>query len=247
MSNTIIQSMMERRSVRSFTDQTIAPEVLESILKAAQQAPNSVNGQQISLIVVRERERIEQLAALAGGQPQVAGSNVFIVVVADFNRTATAVAMAGGEQVFDQGIEAVITGAVDAGITVEAITMAAESYGIGNVIIGGIRQNLQGVIDLLDLPEKTFPVVGISLGYPNPEHMPSVKPRIALEAYAFNEKYTDADLKPFIEIYDAVIEQYWSNVGVTQPVYTVGMKNYYGNTGRMETSDILKAQGFGLK
>ena len=51
--NKVIEQLQNRRSVRNFTGEKVKDEDLELILRTAQRAPSSVNGQQISLIVTR--------------------------------------------------------------------------------------------------------------------------------------------------------------------------------------------------
>ena len=88
--NKIIEQMKNRRSVRNFSSESVKDEDLIEILVAAQQAPTSVNGEQISLVVVRDKDKIKQISEFAGGQPQVAGADVFILVVIDFYRSTYA-------------------------------------------------------------------------------------------------------------------------------------------------------------
>ena len=45
MPNPVIQQMLERRSIRSFSGAPVSDKDLQIILSAAQQAPTSVNGE----------------------------------------------------------------------------------------------------------------------------------------------------------------------------------------------------------
>ena len=58
--NKIIEQLQNRRSVRNFTGEKVKDEDLELILRTAQRAPSSVNGQQISLIVTRDKEKLKK-------------------------------------------------------------------------------------------------------------------------------------------------------------------------------------------
>ena len=55
--NELIKQLQNRRSVREFTGEKIKEEDLQTMLATAQRAANSVNGQQTSLIVVRDKEK----------------------------------------------------------------------------------------------------------------------------------------------------------------------------------------------
>ena len=121
MSNPVIDQLLNRRSIRSFTGASIKDEDLDTIIRAAQRAPTSINGQQISLIITRDKQTIQKIADYAGGQPQVASSDVFITFVIDFNRTSEACKAAGVEQVVEHTVEGLTVGAVDAGIMLMAL------------------------------------------------------------------------------------------------------------------------------
>ena len=52
MDNTI-ETMKQHRSIRSYLNKPIADEVLDQVLQAAQAMPTSINGQQCSIIIVK--------------------------------------------------------------------------------------------------------------------------------------------------------------------------------------------------
>ena len=70
-------------------------------------------------------------------------------------------------------------------------------------MIGSIRNNPADVHELLELPERVFPLVGLCLGYP--DHDPMVKPRLPEKAVIHNEKYNDAQFDESIREYDKII------------------------------------------
>ena len=59
--NKVIEQLQNRRSVRNFTGEKVKDEDLELILRTAQRVPSSVNGQQISLIVTRDKEKLKKI------------------------------------------------------------------------------------------------------------------------------------------------------------------------------------------
>ena len=164
MSNPTLELMMNRRSVRAFTGASIPEADLETILRAAQQAPTSVNGQQISLVVIRDREKLKRIAELSGGQAHIAQADCFIAIVVDFQRPAEGVRSTGKQQVIEQYAEGILVGAVDAGIMLQALQTAAESLGYGTTAIGGIRRDPAAMIALLGLPDKTVSIPSVRFG-----------------------------------------------------------------------------------
>lgn len=64
------------------------------------------------------------------------------------------------------------------------------------------------MIELLKLPELTFPVVGVGIGVPNQK--PQLKPRMPREANVFDDSYTVFDsYLELLEDYDEEMEQYY--------------------------------------
>ena len=228
MENAVLKQLLTRRSVREFTGESVREEDLELILKAAQQAPSSVNAQQVSLVITRNKETIQKIAEITGGQPQVAGADVFITFIIDFNRTAEACRLAGETQAIEQSAEGLMVGALDAGIMVASLQAAAESLGYGTTTIGGIRKNPQAMIDLLNLPKKTFPVVGTIIGVPNPEKFPQIKPRVPLKSFAMRERYDSERVLEGVLIYDKALRLWWDEQGMaSMPAYVNSTAGFY--------------------
>jgi FMN reductase [NAD(P)H] len=210
--NATIDLLHSHRSDRDFTDEPIAEDILEAIVTAAQRAPNSRNAQQVSLIVVRDPERREKLRqATASGQLHVARAPVVIVIATDFHKTSVSVNLTGGEHRFHQSLEGYTVGAIDAGITLATLIVAARSYGLGAVAIGAIRNDLQSVVDLLELPPRTLPLVAVCIGHIKTPARP--KPRLPLETYWHDEVYDAARFRPeTVHAFDAHMRAYWQEV-----------------------------------
>jgi FMN reductase [NAD(P)H] len=208
--NETLTTMMSHRSVRSYTDQAVDEETLSAIIRAVQQSPSSINGQQISLVVTRDPARRKRISEIANGQPWIAQAPVFITVVIDFHKTAVGVEMAGKKQVIHESVEGSLAGAVDAGIVLGNLMTAAESLGLGIVPIGGIRANPAAMIELLELPPMTFPVVGMCLGHVADGG--AVKPRLPMGTFLHDETYRTNGLEGAIEQYDRTLEEHWKKV-----------------------------------
>lgn len=243
--NQTIEQLLNRRSIRNFTGESVKDEDLTLILRAAQQAPTSINGQQVSLVVTRDKEKIKQIAEIAGGQPQVATADVFVTVVIDYNRSDAAMKHAGQEMVISKSAEGIVVGSVDAGIAVNALQTAAESLGYGTTVIGGIRANPQAMIDLLELPKNTYPALGSTIGVIDTEVASAVKPRVALESFAMNEKYDTEKVAMGAIQYDIDLRQWWDSIGLTEmPSYTAQTAQFYSNIYFPEVAKTLNSQGF---
>lgn len=59
--NEVLKTLKDHRSIRSYTDEPVSPEQLDDIIQAVQAAPNSINGQQVTVITVQDEERKRKL------------------------------------------------------------------------------------------------------------------------------------------------------------------------------------------
>ena len=204
--NTVIKSLLSHRSIRAYRDQPVSEEDLTRIIQAVQAAPNWVNAQLVSAIAVKATGRRKRLAVLCGNQTHIAEAPVFLVFCADYHRIRIACKQKG--QSLDhilEDMDTVIVGAHEAGIAVGTAVVAAESLGLGTVVIGDIRKNPREVIAELGLPPYVFPVLGLCVGYAAEES--GLKPRLPMRAMFFEETY-NVDLEMALKQYDEIYAKY---------------------------------------
>ena len=181
--NEFIRLLQSHRSVRKFTDQVIPQGVFEELIKCGQAAATSSFIQACTVIQVEDKGMREQFVVHAGNQGYVATAARFIVFCADMKRLKLACDMHQAEMLSGY-TEQFITATVDCSLFAQNVITAAESLGITGVYIGGIRNQIQAVTELLELPELVYPVFGMCLGYPAQD--PEVKPRLPLSVvYSF--------------------------------------------------------------
>ena len=246
--NSIIKQLSERKSIRQFTGESLKDGDLELIIKTAQRCPTSVNGQQISLVYTRDKDKIREIARL-GKQEKIAEADVFIVICVDFNRTIFAVEQTGEEHQIDKSAEGVLVGAVDAGIMLYAIQISAESLGYGTTAIGAVRNEPDAMIKLLGLPPKTFPIVGTTIGVPTIEAKNApLKPRIPIESFAFEDKYDDKKVKDGVLLYEKQMKKFREdhNMNYLQS-YCEQTASYYKNIYFRKIEENYMKQGFIFK
>ena len=199
----ILSFLNSHASVRRFTGDPVSAEQESEIVHTAQRSPTSSNLQAYSIISVRKEETKIALAELCGGQEHVSRSALFLVFCADLFRLE-AIAT-GREYAFHgDGAEAFIVATVDAALAASRALMAAQAMGLGGVMVGGIRNQPEAVSRLLSLPRLVYPVMGMSLGYP--EKPTRVKPRLPSEALLFRERYDADQMKAPVEEYDRTID-----------------------------------------
>ena len=204
--NTVINSLSAHRSIRAYRPEPVPQEYLNQVVRAVQAAPNWVNVQLVSVIAVKDAERRKRFAALCGNQQHIAEAPVFLVFCADYYRTHLACAQHGQSlEGILEDLDTVIVGTHEVGIAVGTAVAAAESLGLGSVVIGDIRQNPLEVIKELGLPPYVFPVLGLCIGYAAEE--PGLKPRLPQQAMYFEETY-NTRLESILEDYDTTYAQY---------------------------------------
>ncbi|WP_380180525.1 NADPH-dependent oxidoreductase [Kalamiella sp. sgz302252] len=242
--SSVIDILTAHKSERSFTERAIDDAVIDRLVESAYRAPTSVNSQQVSLVVTRSAEARQKLAAIAGGQPWIAKAPLFITFVLDMLKSKQAIEAIGKEQIAHQSIESVVSGATDIGIALGAVMTAARAEGLGIVPIGGIRRDPQAMISLLKLPEYTFPVVGLAIGYVDePAHQ---KPRLPLSTFRHEETYSTAGLQENIAAYNQEMVQHWQNIGRADgESWSESVAGYYQNIYFPEVLPALLKQGFG--
>lgn len=154
----VLKAIAERSSTRGYKDEGLTGQELHTLLQAGLQAPTAANRQEIHFTVVDGNNPIlaEIEAEMLNGQPERASANRFYY-------GAPTVILLSGNQSFSWS-------AVDAGIAVENIALAAEGLGLGSLIIGCIKNAMNGeakerFAEALKLPEGYAFEVAIAVGH----------------------------------------------------------------------------------
>ncbi|SFQ96333.1 MULTISPECIES: oxygen-insensitive NADPH nitroreductase [unclassified Enterobacter] len=196
-----IDLLRAHRSIRHFTDEPISQAQREAIIASAQAASSSSFLQCSSIIRITDPAMREQFVTLTGGQKHIAQAAEFWVFCADFNRNLQICPDA------QLGLaEQLLLGAVDTAIMGQNAFTAAESLGLGGVYIGGIRNSINEVTDLLALPKYVLPLFGMCLGWPADN--PDVKPRMPAAMLVHENHYQPVDEEVLAE-YDETLAQYY--------------------------------------
>jgi FMN reductase (NADPH) len=249
--NDVIELLKKHRSIRKYKPEPIPQQELEQILLAGQAASTSSNIQAYSVIAVTDPERKRKFAELAGNQQQIVESPVFLVWCADLNKIHIATNLHEDVEL-QQNVELFLLGTIDATLAAQNATIAAESLGYGMVYIGGIRNNPQGVTDLLELPPLVYPVFGMCVGIPDQE--PDIRPRLPLAAIYHQEVYKKDGLEQEINAYDETTRIYYATRkgggkgGEQETKWSREMlRRFKSNRLREHLHDFLTGQGFRLR
>ncbi|MFW5642746.1 MAG: nitroreductase family protein [Alkalispirochaeta sp.] len=199
VAETVLASLGGHASCRHYADTPVSDKDLERIIGAAQRAATSSNLQMWSVVVVRDQSTRESFAEISGGQKHIRQAPVTLVWCADRSRLDTAAEMRGYLQ-DTTTVEAFLVAAVDTAIAAQNAAVAAEALGYGTCYLGSLRNDTGRVVELLGLPERVFPVFGMTLGVPAGAD-PLIRPRLPLEAVLHRERYNPAS-RDLLEEYD---------------------------------------------
>lgn len=245
--NQVIETLLNHRSVRSFTDETLTDEQIRLIVESAQRASTSSFIQAYSIIGVTDPEKKARLAEIAGNQQYVIDNGHFFVFCADLYRHELIGELREAEvNATLETDEKLLVAVIDAALASQNAVVAAESMGLGICYIGGIRNDMFAVKELLGLPERVLPLFGLAVGVP--EHVEGQKPRLPLEhIYHENTYVADAEqLKQELDAYDATIHDYYAARGSNQrsDTWTGQMGRMLSKPSRLDVKDFLKTQGY---
>lgn len=197
----------QRRSIRKFLDKEISDETINKMLDAGFRAPFAY--QITSIVYTRSREKIVTLKQM-GVYPTTKLLMVFFI---DFNRMEKIVKARNYHYDFDDSLLLWI-GIQDVSLVVENIILTAEAVGLGSVLLGGAPLLVEKIKELFKVPEKVFPVVGLCLGYPDPEHLFDIRPRFPTKYTAFEDSYHELTTKELLSCMHSMDEGY-----ITQGYY----------------------------
>lgn len=247
MPNKVVDLLQSHRSIRRYKDKPIPVNILDEILASAQWAPSSHHVQAYSIIVVDDPKKKRVLSEIAGSQKYVMDCPIFFVFCADFYRLSLACEMWDKNFEINE-VENVVVAAVDTALAAENALIAARSFGLGGVMIGGIRNNPSKVRELLRLPKYTIPIMGMCLGYPDQE--PWQKPRTPKNAVVhYNQYHSKENIVEGLSLYEEVSSDYYKRRtnGTRIDGWTKQMAEYLSKPRRVHLRDFIKEQGFNLE
>ena len=155
--NNVYETILNRRSIRHYTDQQVTDEVLEKLMRAAMAGPCCVNARDWQFIAVRDREMLNRMAD-ANGRPAepLRNAALGILILGDLDRA------------FKPAPDYWV---IDGAIAAQNMILAAASMGLGSVWLGTWPQmdRVENQRKLFGLPDTLIPHSVIAFGYPDTE------------------------------------------------------------------------------
>ena len=164
--------MLNRRSVRKYTDQKPTDEVITTVVRAGQQAPFAA--QLCSVLLSRKKAPY--------------GAPLWFTFCVDMHRMELIMAKRGWTMV-ECDLSLLLMGIQDVALMAENMVIAAESLGMGSCLLGMTPYQAERIQKRYHLPQRVFPLVELVMGYPAEEFPP--RPRYPLEFTLFEDRYPE--------------------------------------------------------
>ena len=173
--NQVIETMLNHRSVRKYTKDTPSDEVLETIVRAAQQA--AFASQSYSFLLKRKGK-------LPFGAP------LLFTICVDIHKVELFMERRGWKRVAND-LGMLFFALQDATLAAQNLVLAGESLGLGSCFLGNTLYRAARVKKEYSLPDKVFPFVQLAMGYPDEEFPP--RPRFPQAFTLFEDEYKITD------------------------------------------------------
>lgn len=203
MTNQIVELLLQHRSIRKYQDKEVPVDIIETIVRAGQQAAFAY--QAYSVLLSRNKKK------------HPFGAPLYFIPCVDLHKIE--LIMKKREWKFRMcDISALLLSLQDAAYMAQNLVIAAESYELGTCYIGSVPYHADKVAERFDLPEKIFPLVGITVGYP--AENPPTRPRYPMKFTLFENNYPKIEDKEISKAMDVMDEGYLA-------------QDYYKNAGYM--------------
>jgi nitroreductase/FMN reductase [NAD(P)H] len=250
-----VAQMLAHRTHRRYKADPVPDDVLEMVLAAALSAPSKSDLQQVAVIVVRDRDRQATIGGWIPDMPWIATAPRFLVFCGDQRRLRRVSGELRHRPFPNDTLDMFMNAAVDAGLVLQSFVTAAEAMGLGCCPISVVRNHVEKLSDLLELPPGVFPVAGLTIGYPSQTGWISMRLPPAVTVHT--DRYDDRDLPGQLEGYDRRREarhatprdsqRYVDRFGYTEPYgWSEDKARQYSVPERHNFGPFIRRHGFGL-
>ena len=245
-------TIANHQSCRSYANTPLSRELVQQLCALAFCSPTKSDLQQRDIIIVEDSEKRAVIDGLFPGSPWIADAPVFLVFCGN-NRRLRQIHEHHGHPFENDHLDAFFNAAVDAGIALSAFVNAADAAGLGTCPISTIRDHLEVINELLELPDWVFPVAGMTLGWPG--RTPRVNLRLPLAATVHTDTYDEAAQWSAIEAYDlrrTELRPYGSQrdperFGMCNPyTWSEDKARQYADPQRTDFGSYVRGKGFDL-
>lgn len=169
----VMANILQRKSVRAYTSDSIPGNVMENLLRAAMAAPSGMNVQPWSFVVINDKSRLEEIFGDNMNMRMFKQAAAIVVLCADTTFCRPPRENPEGEAV----TQANRIWRDDMGAVTENLLLAAEAHGLGACWTAcyPFEERMAPVKEALQLPETVVPYSIVPIGYPANEEQPKDK------------------------------------------------------------------------
>jgi nitroreductase len=185
--NQPLDMILNRRSIRNFSDREIPDDVFNAILEAGRVAPSTVNLQTWAFALFTDQTWKEFF-----DQPIPFNGKRAVIVLGDTHRSKKVLDFFPHRPLVEYTLAV-----INASIAAMNMNLAAEALGVSSVMLSETGRS--GFLDAmylkerLSLPGGVFPLMTIVLGYPKSGYR-VMPPKLPLDQICFTGKYKEAEL-----------------------------------------------------
>lgn len=163
-SQTVLHNILQRKSVRAYTDRAVSHEQLDTLIRAAMAAPTGRDMRPWHFIVLEGRHQLSPLAEQLPYAKMLAEAQAAVVVCGDMSVT-------------DKEGNPSRNWTFDCSAATENLLLQAEAMGLGAVWTGvyPYDERIEAVKQALHLPDHLIPLNVIPIGYPKGDPQPKDK------------------------------------------------------------------------
>ena len=221
-----LANILKHRSHRRFKDDPVSDDILEVLLAAAFSAPAKSDLQQSAVVIIRDSKKRNAIADLIPSMPWIRTCPILMVFLGDSRRIRRICKMRG-KPFSNDHLDAFLNAAVDTGLVLMNFIRAAEAAGLGCCPISVIRNHIDEVAEILELPDHVFPVAGMTAGYPVDDGYLSLRLHPAVNIHV--DSYDDVNLETEIKAYDKRRDARFSiPMEKQRKTEEFGVANFYG-------------------
>ncbi len=233
--NPVLETIHQRKSVRSYDDKPVPEDVRDMIIKSAMRAPTAGNMMLYSIIEVSDQETKNKLVETCDNQPFIAEAPLVLIFLADYQRWYDYFMVSGVEQFCEEkGIPMVkpeegdlFLACCDALIAAQTAVIAAESMGVGSCYIGDILENYEIHREMFALPQYAVPICMVCFGYPSKEQVERERTeRFGEEFIVFKNRYKSLGEDEFKAMYAGMHERTMVGSAEMRDQPNVGLRMY---------------------
>ncbi len=250
-----VAQLLDHRTHRRYKPDPVPDDVLEIALAAALSAPSKSDLQQVGVILIRDRGKQATIGGWIPDMPWIATAPLFMVFCGDHRRLRRICGELRRRPFPNDTLDMFMNAAVDTGLVLQSFITAAEGLGLGCCPISVVRNHVEKLAELLELPEGVFPVAGLTVGYPSQGGWISLRLPPALTVHT--DRYDDADLPAQLDAYDRRREarhatpresqRFVDRFGPAEPYgWSEDKARQYSVPERHSFGLFVRRQGFGL-